>query len=123
MDGYSATRIAGTTWGSTAARPPTPTAPRGLPSERLVSPAQPRSPLVHPAHASTRAGQRRLLILPLDHHAFGGKQQSRDRRGVLKRGTGDLGRVDDTRLHQVFVRVGERVVAEVPFLRCRDSGD
>src|SRR5438552_11408485 len=69
---------------------------------------------VHPAHA-TAAGHRGhlLLLLLLHHHALGGEEQSRDGRGVLQRGAGDLGGVDDAGRDQILVLVGLGVVAEV----------
>src|SRR5213592_1556684 len=74
------------------------------------------SPLrsVHPAHAAA-AGHRGhlLLLLLLHHHALGGEEQSRDGRGVLQRGAGDLGGVDDAGRDQILVLVGLGVVAEV----------
>src|SRR5207302_9320536 len=48
---------------------------------------------IHPAHA-TAAGHRGhlLLLLLLHHHALGGQEQSCDRRRVLQRRAGGLGR-------------------------------
>src|SRR5438034_7330449 len=64
---------------------------------------------VHPAHA-TAAGHRGqlLLLLLLHHHALGGEEQSRDGRGVLQRGAGDLGGVDDAGRDQILVLVDRK---------------
>src|SRR5690625_3186178 len=68
----------------------------------------------HAAHAAqvaaTRHGRGVLLGLIGDDH-FGGQQQSADRRGVLQRSAGHLGRVDDAGCEHVFdVLVGRSVV-------------
>src|SRR5260370_1250058 len=62
---------------------------------------------------------RLLLVLPLllTHHTPGCEHQCGDGRCVLKRGTRDLGRVDDARRHQILELVGLGVVAEVLVLR------
>ena len=74
--------------------------------------------LVHPAHAAARrTGRGRLVFLLLHHHALGGEQKAGDRRGVLQRRAGDLGRVDDAGLDQILVGIGRGVVAEVLVLR------
>ena len=46
-------------------------------------------------------------------HRVAGRQQGRDAGGVLEGGAGDLHRVDDARLHQVFVDSRRGVVAVV----------
>ena len=43
------------------------------------------------------------------------EHHGRDARGVLERGSGNLRRVDNAGFNEVFVDVGERVVAEVSF--------
>ena len=53
-------------------------------------------------------GRSRLLLRNLGDHRFGGQHQGRDGGRVLQRRAGHLGRVDDARLHQVFVLVGLR---------------
>src|SRR2546422_2269604 len=75
--------------------------------------------LVHSAHAATTTGHRwRLLLFLLLHHdALGREHQCGDGRGVLQRGTGDLGGVDDARRDQVLELVGLGVVPEVLVLR------
>src|SRR6266545_2296905 len=65
---------------------------------------------VHAAHAAVAGGGRRRVLLRLVRdHGFGGQEQRGDRRGVLQRGTGHLGRVDDARGEQVHVLPGGRV--------------
>src|SRR5688572_25823333 len=77
--------------------------------------------LVHPAHAAaTRRGRSRLVFLLLDDQRFGREEKAGDRRGVLERRAGHLGRVDDTGLDQVLVLVGQRVVTERVVLRAPD---
>src|SRR5260370_20924271 len=63
----------------------------------------------HAAHATAAAAA--LLFGNLGDHRFGGEHHRCDRRGVLKRRAGHLGRVDDTRLEHVHELVVERVVA------------
>ena len=58
-------------------------------------------------------GRRLFLLRHLGDEAFGGEQQAGDRRRVLQRGAGDLRRVDDAGLDEVFVLVGGDVVAFV----------
>ena len=43
------------------------------------------------------AGRRLVLLRLVRDHGLGGEEQRRDRRGVLQRRAGDLGRVDDAR--------------------------
>src|SRR2546423_1807788 len=78
--------------------------------------------LVHPAHSTrrTRAGASRSCLLLLHDQSFGREEKSRDRRRVLQRGAGDLGRVDDAGRNQILVLVGESVVAVVGLLRGPD---
>src|SRR5277367_2295193 len=59
------------------------------------------------------ASRRFLLLRDLGDHALGREQEPGDRRRVLQRRAGDLGRVDDAGLHEVLVLVGRDVVAEV----------
>src|SRR5437660_1426714 len=80
--------------------------------------------LVHAAHAACAggSGSGSLLIFFLDvgDEGFRGKHQARDRRRVLQREAGDLGRVDYAHLHHVAVLAGLRVEAEVLFLGVAD---
>src|SRR5262249_14392352 len=79
---------------------------------------------VHAAHAAaTRRGRCRLLFLLLHDQRFGREEQAGDGRRVLQRRTGDLGRIDDARLYEVLVRVGERVVAKRVVLGATDLLD
>ena len=73
---------------------------------------------VHAAHATGRiaCGRSGLLGLVGDD-GLGGEEQSRDRRCVLQRRAGDLGRVDDARREQVLVLAGRGVEA-VPRAGC-----
>src|SRR5687768_7353206 len=74
--------------------------------------------LVHPAHAATRrAGRSRLVFLLLDDQRFRREQEARDRRRILQRRAGNLRRIDDTGRHEILIRVGQRVVAELVVLR------
>src|SRR5436190_10037522 len=66
---------------------------------------------VHVAHtAAARHGGSGLLGLVGDD-GLGGEEQAGDRRGVLQRGPGHLGRVDDAFLEHVDVLAGGRVEA------------
>src|SRR3954468_11159206 len=77
--------------------------------------------LVHAAHAAARrAAGRRLVFLLLDDERFRREEKSGDRRGVLQRRAGHLGRVDDAGLDQILVRVSEGVVTERVILRRTD---
>ena len=69
--------------------------------------------------AAARCGR----FLLLDDQRFGREQQARDRGGVLQRRARHLRRIDHASLHEIFVRVGQRVVAEVLFLRRADLLD
>src|SRR5215204_5897863 len=80
--------------------------------------------LVHPAHATAaRRSRSRLVFLLLDDDGFRREEKSGDRRRVLQRRARHLRRVDDARAHEVFIRVRERVVAEVLVLRATDLLD
>src|SRR5690606_15534789 len=71
---------------------------------------------VHTAHAAHAAAVRRcrlFLLRSLGHHRFGGDHQARDGSGVLQRGAGDLGRIQDTEGHHVTELAVGGVVAEV----------
>src|SRR5690606_16102904 len=54
--------------------------------------------VVHAAHATHAAagaaGGGRVFLGDVGDHALGGEEQTGDRRGVLQRGAGDLGRID-----------------------------
>ena len=63
--------------------------------------------------AAVSAALSRLLLRNLTNHRFGGQHEAGNRRCVLQGRARDLRRVDDARLHQVFVNVGLSVVAEV----------
>src|SRR5664280_299431 len=68
---------------------------------------------VHVSHAATTATRHRrsrLLRLVRDDH-FGRQEQRGDRRGVLQRRAGDLGRVNDAGLDHVDVLAGGRIQA------------
>jgi hypothetical protein len=60
------------------------------------------SSVVHAAHAAGRVAGR-VPFWFVDDDDGGGEEQRRDRRGVLQRRAGDLGRVDDPILDQVLV--------------------
>src|SRR5687767_7097187 len=60
----------------------------------------------------------RFFLLGLvGDHRLGGEQQRRNGRGVLERGAGHLGRVDDAGLGEVFELLAARVEAERLVLR------
>src|SRR6266545_5041424 len=59
--------------------------------------------------AATRDGWGLLLLRLVGDDNLGGEEQARDRRRVLQRGAGDLGRVDDAGLDHVHVLTGGRV--------------
>src|SRR5664280_3121636 len=68
---------------------------------------------VHVSHAATTATRHRrsrLLRLVRNDH-FGRQEQRGDRRGVLQRRAGDLGRVNDAGLDHVDVLAGGRIQA------------
>src|SRR5664280_2957397 len=117
------------------ARPPRvqPTSTAGSPAPgsascRGVAPAYPNHPSavccragargddleVHVSHAATAAAARHrrggLLRLVRDDH-FGRQEQRGDRRGILQRRAGDLGRVNDAGLDHVDVLAGGRIQA------------
>jgi hypothetical protein len=61
---------------------------------------------IHTAHAATTVvmtatGRRRILLRRLGNHRLGRDHEPGDRRGILQRGTRDLGRVEDTELDRV----------------------
>ena len=90
----------------------------GPPAPRPVVHHEPRPSTSRPCRRPADRPGRRFFLL-LDDERFGREQEPGDRRRVLQRRAGDLGRVDDARLHQVLVRVGERVEAERVVLRTR----
>src|SRR6267378_7557758 len=67
----------------------------------------------HVGHAVAVAAAALLLFHQLRNHRVGGEHQAGYGRGVLQRGTSDLGRVDHAHLHQVAELLGLRVEAEV----------
>src|SRR5690606_3650963 len=71
----------------------------------------------HVGHAA--AG---LVVRLFGDHRRGGQHQAGDRRGILQRGAGDLGRVDHAELDQVAVLAVAGVVAEVA-LALEDLGN
>src|ERR1051325_8251611 len=81
--------------------------------------------LVHPTHAAAIPGAptTTLLFLPLDDRAFRHQQKSGNRRRILEGHPRDLGRIDDSRLHEILVRVSECVVAERIVLRATNLLD
>ena len=76
--------------------------------------------IIHPAMTMAAAA---LLVLlgGFGDQGVAGEQQRRDAGGVLQGGAGDLRRVDDAGLDQVFVDVGRGVVAVVAFALRRPS--
>src|SRR4051812_41231690 len=82
---------------------------RGGPSGRPFGDAGEELELVR---VSVAAGGLGLVVLGLlDHGRLGGQHDRRDRRGVLQRRTGDLGRIDDAGLDHVDPLTGRRVEA------------
>src|SRR5258705_8722794 len=75
--------------------------------------------LVHTAHATRRSasGSCSGWLLLLDDQSFGREEEARNRRRILQRGPGDLGRVDDPSGDQILVLIGQRVVAVTVVLR------
>src|SRR5207245_4297034 len=68
----------------------------------------------HFAHATAMTARHwsfLVLLRNLSHETFGGQQQSRNRGRVLQRRAGDLFRIHDARLDQVFILTGRDVVA------------
>ena len=57
-----------------------------------------------------------VLLHAVHHQGFSGEKQTCDRSGVLHRGAGYLGRVDDTCLHEILGDAGGRLVTEVLIL-------
>src|SRR5436305_13801369 len=80
----------------------------GGPSTYSAPPAVGASSVVHAAHAAGRVAGRVPLWF-IDDDDRGGEEQRCDRRGVLQRRAGDLGRVDDPILDQVDVFPGGAV--------------
>src|SRR5580692_10345779 len=75
--------------------------------------------LVHVAHAAaavSAGGGSFLLFGNLRYQGFGGQHQAGDGAGVLQGGADDFRRIQDACFDQVFVLVGEGVVAEVGLL-------
>src|SRR5580704_14391802 len=76
--------------------------------------------LVHVAHAAAAtvaaAGGSFLLFGNLRYQGFGGQHQAGDGAGVLQGGADDFRRIQNACFDQVFVLVGEGVVAEVGLL-------
>src|SRR5207248_11364099 len=63
-------------------------------------------------HVTAAGGGRCLVLLRLlDDHCLGGEEETGYRSGILQRGPGDLGRVDDPRLEHVDVLAGRGVEA------------
>src|SRR5204863_7027730 len=52
-----------------------------------------------------------FLLRSLGDDGFGGEEEAGDGRGVLERAAGDLGRVDDAGLDEVFIDAGRDVAA------------
>src|SRR5438067_5310064 len=71
--------------------------------------------IIHAAHSAWRHRRSFFLLRNLRDQCFGGEQQARDGRSVLQRRTRDLGRVDDTGLHEVGVFVIRDVITFVAF--------
>src|SRR5690606_19882013 len=74
-----------------------------------------RGRLVHIVIAAVAALLALLFLGLLGNQGIAGQEQYRYAGRVLQRGAGDLGRVDDAGLDQVFVRIARGVVAEVAF--------
>src|SRR5207342_1624072 len=62
-------------------------------------------------HAAAARHRRLFLLRQLGDHRFGRDHQAGDRRGVLQRGAGDLGRIQDAGFDHVDVLAGRGVVA------------
>src|SRR5690606_4797176 len=69
----------------------------------------------HTAHATHIRHCRSLVVSALSNHGFGGNHQTADGGRSLQRGTGHLGRVENTHLDHVAIGVGRSVEAEVAF--------
>ena len=67
------------------------------------TPTETARDLHHPAHVGHAPAGMTVLVRLVGDHGFGRQQQAGDRGGVLKRRPDNLGRIDDTCLHQVFV--------------------
>src|SRR5207244_3003196 len=69
--------------------------------------------LARPAsvHVAAARGRRLFLLGLLDHRGLRGEHDGRDGGGVLQRGAGDLGRIDDPGLDHVDPLAGGRVEA------------
>src|SRR6266487_2530192 len=86
-------------------------ATRDRPSQACRVPGTLRTWLEVHVAAATRGGRRLLLLRLLHDDGLGGEEQPRDRRRVLQRRTGHLGRVDDARLEHADVLAGRGVQA------------
>ena len=84
---------------------------RVLRSEGITCPCRP----CRPCHPCRRPCRRRpgFVLRRFGDHGFGGQHQRRDRRGVLQRGAGHLGRVQDAHFDHVAVGVVGGVEAVV----------
>src|SRR5690606_27490080 len=69
----------------------------------------------HTAHATHIRHCRSLVVSALSNHGFGGNHQTADGGRSLQRGTGHLGRVENTHLDHVAIGIGRSVEAEVAF--------
>ena len=106
--------------GSRADMKKAPGKPQGLVVVSSCEP--PSSSVIHAAHAAARHG-RRFLLRMFGDRRLGGDDQTRDRRGVLKGCTDDLGRIDDSELEQVAKLAGLRIIAVVIFLGFEQLAD
>src|SRR5690606_14379235 len=103
-------------------RPPAEQSGAGGPRSRAASATEKGGPRWEPpldaryrsgseVHVATGRGVGLLLLGLLGDDGLGGEEQPGDRRGVLQRRPGHLGRVDDARLEHVDVLTGRRVEA------------
>src|SRR4029077_4089763 len=71
--------------------------------------------VIHAAHSARWHWRSFFLFRNLRDQCFGGKQQARNGRCVLQRASGNLGWIDNSRLHQIGVFIGGDIVAFVAF--------
>ncbi len=69
--------------------------------------------VAHAAHTAAGHGGCALVLRRLGHHALGGQHQGRHGGGVLQRGAGDLGRVENAHIQHIAVGVIGGVEAKI----------
>src|SRR5262249_47525440 len=90
---------------------PKASSPRGTPGLVVVSSSEPRSLVIHAAHAAARRESRCFLLRMLGDRRLGGDHHTRGRRGVLEGRADDLGRIDNAERNEVAKFADLRIIA------------